>query len=316
MKKTFKLICILTIAVICSCDDILEEDITGDTVQIASPSEGQVVLGSTVQFLWQNLDGADNYRVQVLDQNQTLALDSLVSQNQLEYNLNEGSYQWRVKGENFAYETEYTFPVNFTVEVSEDLTNQNVLLSTPSDELYTNETNITFTWNTLSSADSYTAEVVKSNNGETTIYQEASIATTSFNIDAALFDVDAEYIWKVKGVNTTSETAFSERSLFIDRVAPNIPTLNTPDDNSTSATEVTFNWTNGTDTGNIQSTVTNTIEIASDINFSSLLFSDDTQNNTYQYTFSNTGVYYWRVRAYDLAGNQSDNSITRTLTIE
>ncbi|WP_422103854.1 hypothetical protein [Winogradskyella sp.] len=316
MKKIFKLLCFLLIVVIYSCDDILEEDITGDTVQIASPAEGQVVVGNTVQFLWQNLDGADNYRVQVLDQNQTLALDSLVSQNLLEYNLNEGSYQWRVKGENFAYETEFTFPVNFTVEVSDDLTNQSVLLSTPSDELYTNDTNITFTWNTLSSVDSYTSEVVKSNNGETTIYQEAGITTTSFNIDAALFDVDAEYIWKVKGVNTTSETTFSERSLFIDRVAPNIPTLNTPDDNITSTTEVTFNWTNGTDTGNIQSTVTNTIEIASDINFSSLLFSDDTQNNTYQYTFSNTGVYYWRVRAYDQAGNQSDNSITRTLTIE
>ncbi|MEO1032272.1 MAG: hypothetical protein AAFX55_12745 [Bacteroidota bacterium] len=316
MKKTIKLVCLLLIIVTYTCDDILEEDISGDSIQTITPMDGAVIVGNNVQFIWQDLDGADDYRVQVLGQNQVIVVDSLVSENQLEYTLNEGSYQWRVKGENFAYETEYTFPINFSVEISDDLTNQNVILSTPSDNLYTNNTAITFTWSAISSASSYTVEIVRSNNGETTIYQESGVTATSLGIAASLFDIDAEYIWKVKAINDTSETAFSERSLFIDRVVPNVPTLNTPGDNETASLTATFNWTNGTDTGNVQSTITNTIEIASDINFNSLLLSDDTENNTYQYTFPNTGVYYWRVKTYDLAGNQSDNSITRTLTIE
>jgi hypothetical protein len=316
MKKTIKIFSLLGIAFFFACDDILEEDITGDSIQVVSPLEGTIIEGNNVQFSWQHLDGADDYRVQVLSDNQIVVLDSLVSENQIEYSLNEGNYQWRVKGENFAYETEYTFPINFSVEVSEDLSNQNVVLATPSDNLYTNDPNITFTWNAITSADSYTFEVIRINNGETTIYQELGISATSISIDPSLFDVDAEYIWKIKAVNNSSETPYSERTMFIDRIAPNIPALNTPSDNSINTSLVTFNWTNGTDTGNIQSAITNTIEIASDINFNTILISDDTTNNTYQHTFSNASSYYWRVRAYDSAGNVSDNSITRTLTVE
>ncbi|MHA7843652.1 MAG: hypothetical protein ACX93I_10055 [Winogradskyella sp.] len=316
MKKTIKILSLIAIISYYACDDILEEDITDDSIQITYPLEGTVINGNNVQFSWQHLDGADDYRVQVLNDNQIIIVDSLVSENQLTYPIDEGNYQWRVKGENFAYETEYTFPVNFSVDISEDLTNQNVILSTPSDNLYTNNTNITFTWNPLVNADSYTFEVLKNNNGQTTIYQESEIANTNSNIDSALFDIDAEYIWKVKAVNNGSETPYSERSVYIDRVEPNTPVLNTPIDNSTNSSLVTFNWSNGTDTGNIQSSITNTIEIATDINFNSILLSDDTQNNTYQYNFSNIGNYYWRVRAYDSAGNESDNSITRILTIE
>lgn len=316
MKKIIKILSLLVIISYYACDDILEEDITDDSIQITYPLEGAVIDGNNVQFSWQHLDGADDYRVQVLNENQTIIVDSLVSENQLTYSIGEGSYQWRVKGENFAYETEYTFPVNFSVDISEDLTNQSVILSTPSDNLYTNNTDITFTWNPVVNANSYTFEVLKNNNGQTTIYQESEIANTSSNIDSSLFDVDAEYIWKVKAVNNSSETSYSERSVYIDRVEPNTPVLNTPNDNSINSSLVTFNWSNGTDTGNIQSSITNTIEIASDINFNTILLSDDTQNNTYQYTFSSTGDYYWRVKAYDSAGNESDNSITRTLTIE
>ncbi len=316
MKKTIKLLALLTVTIFYSCDDILEEDITDDSIQILSPVEGTVVVGNNVQFLWQTLDGADDYRVQVLGANQIIIIDSLVSVNQLDYNLNVGNYQWRVKGENFAYETEYTFPINFSVEASEDLTTQNVILLTPSDNLYTNNADITFTWNSIATANSYTLEIVKINNGETTIYQESDITTTSTSVESSLFDVDAQYIWKVKAVNDTSETPFSERTIYIDRIVPNVPTLNTPADSSTNSFVVTFNWGNGTDTGNVQSSITNTIEIASDINFNTLLLSEDTVNNTYQYTFSTAGDYYWRVKAFDLAGNQSDNSITRILTVE
>jgi len=87
-------------------------------------------------------------------------------------------------------------------------------------------------------------------------------------------------------------------------------------DNVTSTSIVTFNWSNGSDTGNIQSAITNTIQVSPDINFNTLLISEDTLNNSYQYTFSETGIYYWRVKTADAAGNQSDTSILRTITIE
>ncbi|MDO5968998.1 hypothetical protein Q4Q35_04185 [Flavivirga aquimarina] len=314
INNTFLAIILLFLSL--SCDDILEEDITNDNVQISFPKEGTVIEGNTVQFTWQSIDGADDYRVQVITSNQILEVDSLMSTNTFVYTLNPGSYQWRIRGENFAYETTYTFPVNFSVETSDDLSNQNVSLLTPSIDFYTNNANIICTWNELSNVSSYSFELIKNLSGEQTVFKETGISSNSLTIDADVFDEDAEYIWKVKAINETSETQFSQRSLFLDREIPNQPALASPEDQDTTTTTVTFNWTNGVDSGNIKSSITNTIEIASDVNFNSIIHSANTENNTVQYTFTSTGTYYWRIKAIDAAGNESDYSIVRSIIVE
>jgi len=209
MKKTIKLLfCYAIMPLVFTCDDILEEDISDDSIQTISPNEDDMIVGNNVQFLWQSLDGADDYRVQVYGENQIIMVDSLVPSNEFTYSLNTGNYQWRVRGENFAYETEYTFPVNFSVEETDDLTGLNVILATPSDNLYTNDTNFTLTWNSIANADSYTLELIKVNNGDTTIFQDSGITSTSINLEPSLFADDAEYTWRVKATNNTSETIF------------------------------------------------------------------------------------------------------------
>lgn len=317
MKKPndYIFLCLIFLSII-SCDDILEEDISNDTIQMITPIQGAIIEGNTVQFSWQNLNGADNYRIQVLNSNQSYALDSLVSTNNFVYTLNPGSYQWRVKGENFAYETQYTFPVGFTVEASDNLSNQTVILLTPSNNIYTNNTNIILTWNSLNAADYYNLDLIKLFNGQETVFQQTNILPTSFNVPSSTFTEDAEYKWKVKALNSTSESPFSERSIYVDRATPNQPALVSPNDQATVTNVVTFNWVNGTDTGNVQSTITNTIEISSDINFSALINTSNTVNNSYQYTFSSSGSYYWRVKSSDAASNVSDFSNVRSITIQ
>ena len=308
---------ILSLTALLSCDDVLEEDITNDNMQIISPTEGTIISGNTASFSWHSLDGADDYRIQILNNQQQYIVDSLVGNTSFSYILNPGNYQWRVKGKNFAYETAYTFPVNFSMEASDELSNQNIVLLTPSANLYTNNDNHNFTWNGIPSAETYTFEIIKNLNGQQTILQEPTLTTTSFNPNASTFNEDAEYIWKVKAVNATSETVFSQRSLFLDRESPNQPALVSPADQETTSTmTVTFNWTNGADTGNIQSQITNTIEIASDINFNTLIHTSNTINNSYQYDFTSVGTYYWRVIAKDGALNISDPSVFRTIIIE
>ncbi|WP_353780255.1 hypothetical protein [Winogradskyella sp. 3972H.M.0a.05] len=311
-------ILILSCVIFTSCDDVFEEDITGDIVQIISPTSGQVIQGNTVVFSWQELDGADDYRIQVINDAQLNVVDSLVTNiTSIDFILDPGNYNWRIKGENFAYETQYNFPVSFSVEASDDLTNQSVSLLTPTEGFYTNDPNIIFTWNAISTAEDYTVEIIKNLNGLQTVLQQQGITNENLAVNASVFDEDAEYMWKVKAVNSTSETPFSERSLFVDRVQPNQPALNTPLDNELlDDVTVTFNWVNGLDTGNIQSEISNTIEISTDINFSTIIHTDTTTNNTYQYTFDASGIYYWRVKAVDLAQNESDFSISRTLEIQ
>ncbi|MCK8482227.1 hypothetical protein [Psychroserpens algicola] len=316
MKKINSILLATLSLLIVSCDDIIEEDLTNDNIQTISPNEGAVIEGNTVQFVWQALDGADDYRLQILNTNQSLVVDTLVTTTNFNAVLNPGDYQWRVKGENFAYTTQYTFPINFTMTASDDLTNQNVQLSTPSDNFYTNDTSIILTWSSIASAESYSLDVIKLNGGEETVLQEMDINAVNYTLPASIFDEDAEFVWKVKAVNSTSESSFSERSIFIDRQTPNQPSLVTPlEAEETTALTVTFNWLTGADTGNIQSVTTNTFEISSDSNFGSLLFTEDLQNNSIPITFEDSGTYYWRVRTFDAAGNVGDYSITRSVVI-
>ncbi|MDO5981440.1 hypothetical protein [Flavivirga spongiicola] len=314
----YSIILILTLLFIAfACDDILEEDITNDVVQVISPTEGTVIEGNTVQFLWQTIEGADSYRVQIIKNNQRHVADSLVTITNFTYNLDPGDYQWRIKAENFAYETDYTFPINFEMRASEDLSNQSVLLQTPSENLYTNNKNIIFTWNSLASADTYTFVLAKKLGGEQTVFQQADITKTSLNIDPTKLDEDAEYIWKLKAINTTSETFFSVRSLFIDTVIPNQPTLSEPlDDAKVSPSSVTFNWANGADSGTIQSLITNTLEISTNADFNTIIHSASTTNNSAVYEFVTPNTYYWRIKAIDAAKNESDYSIVRSIVIE
>ncbi|WP_299883437.1 hypothetical protein [uncultured Lacinutrix sp.] len=310
-------ILLLVIFAIFSCDDVLEEDITDDVIQITNPLNGSVIVGNTVGFSWQAVDGADNYRIQILENSQTTILDSLISSTTFNYVLNEGSYQWRVKGENFAYQTAYSFPASFDVEVSEDLTTQTVVLQTPSANLYTNTNTFIFTWDNLPSANSYTIEILKNISGLQTVFQESGITNNTITVDATVFSDDAEYVWRVKAVNATSQTNTVERAFFIDRVTPNQPTLVTPLDFETATIgTVTFNWLNGTDSGNVQSQITNTFEIASDLNFNTTIYSTSTTNNSSQFEFTAIGTYYWRVKATDLATNSSEYSIVRTIEIQ
>lgn len=314
--QNIKLLILISMTLMLSCDDILEEDITNDLVQTISPIEGVIIEGNTIQFSWRALDGADDYRIQIIKSNQGYEIDSLVTTNTFTYIIDPGAYQWRVRGENFAYKTAFTFPINFSAQLSDDLSNQSVSLLTPTPDIYTNNANLTFTWAKLEHADTYNFDLVKKIGGEQTVFQQTDITSTSLNMDAAIFDEDAEYIWKVKGVNLSSETEFSKQSLFIDRDAPNQPALTTPADEGITTKTVTFNWTNGSDNGNVKSEITNTIEIASDVDFNTVIHTASTLNNTIQYEFDEAGTYYWRIKATDDAGNQSDYSIVRSIEVE
>jgi len=104
MKRQIKLLTYILIGftLLYACDDILEEDITNDVVIVTAPTSGQIVQGNVTEFSWQSLDGADEYRLQVLASDQQIITDSIVSNTSLNLNLLPGQYQWRVKGRNFA----------------------------------------------------------------------------------------------------------------------------------------------------------------------------------------------------------------------
>ncbi|WP_146193514.1 hypothetical protein [Flavobacterium sediminis] len=316
--KTSYLFLMLGLLSFISCDDILEEDISNDIVQTTYPSEGDVIESNVVTFQWNELDGADDYRVQIYDLYQIKVYDTLVSAVNVSLPMAEGGYQWRVRGENSAYESTYSFPVYFEVNESFDLTDQQVILSSPVTNFVTNSTTFTLAWDELPVADYYKLEIVNNSTGGTIVYQQDNITTTSVTLNNTIISQDGSYTWKVKAINSISETStYTSRTFSIDTVNPNQPQNSLPANSSTQTVNqtISFSWTIPADSGTIQSAISYVIEIASDSAFTNILQSSNVSGTTFSQSFTSTGDYYWRVTAKDAAGNTGTPSSYFTFTV-
>lgn len=315
MRKIYKLSCLFICLTFISCDEIFEEDISTGTILIIYPTDGTDILTNVVGFQWVGIEGADTYRIQIISEDHSFVIDSLVTRNSFDLAMDSGDYTWRVRGENIAYNSIYNFPISFRIEISEDLSNLSVLLNTPSDNIYINTNNITYSWMPLENASSYNLELIKSLGGNTIIAQETDITDTSITLQSALYNDGAEYIWKVSATNATSETSFSQRSLLIDRVNPNQPVLNSPIDEGSGVNPIFFYWDVGIDIGNVQSVISSTLEISTDSSFTNIIYSYDNASSPVEHEFGSIGDYYWRVKSYDAAGNESQFSDIRKITV-
>lgn len=305
--KAFRLILLLTsFLCVSSCDDIIEEDISDENIQIVSPVHGATIYSNAVNFQWTEIDGADKYRIQIFQNSQAVIIDSLVTSSDCSFALSPGGYQWRVRGENFAYETPYTFPAGFTLFQSDDLTSQQVFLANPSNGLYTNSETLTFSWHEIASATSYDFQLVNVTNGQNIIHNEEDIATSSYSLPSNVINgVNAEYQWKVRAKNSESSTLFFSRTFRFDNVPPSSPQNLSPANNSISVSNTTiiFSWTEASDSGPVQSPITYKIEIATDSGFTNIVTNTSVNDTDHQQVFTILGDYFWRVKAVDAAGN-------------
>nr|WP_299384820.1 hypothetical protein [Allomuricauda sp.] len=317
MRRLINTLCIVCSLYLTGCDDVFVEDISDDTITIMAPVNESRLSGNAVQFRWTTLEGADNYHIQIIGDQQNIVLDSLVEVSIFNYQIDPGAYQWRVRAENFAYVTPYTPISLFTINASDNLTNQLVTLVSPNNNVYLNADAITFSWQGITTADSYHFQLLKKDGAsETQIFEDTEVVDTSLNLTESTIEDDAEYIWQVKAQNSASSTSFFKRSFFIDRQAPPAPSLNGPADDAVFNVddEVEFDWA-FTDTGDLQSPISGTIEIASDENFNTIVASNTGTSTEFTTTFSNSGTYHWRVTGEDEAGNTGAKSDSKSITV-
>jgi hypothetical protein len=316
MKTINKIILFSLATVVLSCDDIFEEDITNDIVQIISPAKDTKIESNVVSFKWNSLKGADKYRIQVFTTDQVLLLDSLTTKANLTLPLNAGNYLWRVRAENYAYQSTYSFPSSFSTTIPDDLTNQQVILSSPDNDKFVNFINVTLNWIPLNKATSYSVKVVKTSTGEE-VFSKNDLTDNSVMLDKPTLE-DGNYEWRIKAKNTDSETKqYSARKFNIDTTSPNQPKNTLPADNSTQSanTAVTYTWSIPADVGLAKSPISYVVEFASDVTFNSIVDTINSNTTTLQYTSTTKGVYYWRVRAIDGAGNIGTNSTGYKFTV-
>ncbi|OUL62341.1 hypothetical protein [Flavobacterium sp. AJR] len=317
--KTINKIIIIALAILTySCDDILEEDISNDTVQVISPVNNSKIESNVVSFKWNNLNGADKYRVQIYQSDQVLILDSLITTNKTSITLPlaTGNYIWRVRGENYAYESIYSFPSNFSTTIPDDLTNQQVILISPENDKFVNFINVSLNWEALKNATSYSVKLVNVATGQE-VDSKPNLTTTSLTLALTTL-ADGTYEWRLKAKNADTETKqYSARKFNVDTTAPNQPKNTLPADNSTQIanTNVSYTWSIPTDVGSAKSPISYIIEFSNDVDFNSIYETKNSNTPTLQQTIPTKGIYYWRVRAIDGAGNIGVNSTKFKLTV-
>lgn len=301
-----------------SCEDLFEDDITNEAVTTLTPKEGITVESNVVNFQWESLEGADKYRLQIIDNNQVIVEDTLTDKLKLVLPLEDGAYKWKIRGENFGYESKYSPLLNFQVTLSDNLTAQQVILTSPSTEFYTNSKSFNLTWQKLKPAESYSIQMVNVTNANTVILEEDGITATSYTLNTSILEQDAKYQWRIKAVNATSESDYSSRFFYLDTEVPNQPQNSLPTNNMVTAINqnINFSWTIAADSGTIQSPIESyIIEIATDEGFGTIIQTSTTTTTTFQRSFNTKGDYYWRVKAKDKAGNFSIASASYKLTL-
>lgn len=140
--------------------------------------------------------------------------------------------------------------------IEKEIDEKTVKLLAPADNILTDINEITFWWESLSDVDHYNIQIVTPSfeNAEKVI---ADSLIENSNIDFTL--LPGKYEWRVKAINSISETDFSTASFEISQTQVDLSTssvqLTSPKDNiSTSNTEINFIWeaVNGAYTYNIQ----------------------------------------------------------------
>ena len=203
-----------------ACDDIFEENISDDLVLLVAPSDGVEVDSGSVTFLWELLDGATDYELQVFSPDfqapANVHADTIVSENSFTTALGVGDYAWGVRALNSAYSTEFSVN-NFVVvagATAPDISESSVVLRSPVDNASIDSGSVVFLWDEVLNASQYRLQLVTpSFEAITSILTDT--LTEELNFSTVLDS--GQYQWRVQGINTASSTDLGEtRTLLVN----------------------------------------------------------------------------------------------------
>ena len=182
----------------------------------------------------------------------------------------------------------------------------------------------TFTWVAGMNAENHRLIVDNSQNfsdGDNFLDITLGASATSYTVPSDNSLPDGKWYWKVVAINSTGENSSPPRTLTVDTAPPPSLSLSSPDNNhATDNSQVTFSWSGGEDNTDVTSDVSGIIHyelwVDNDLNFSTPTVVENTSDNTtLSLTKEVSGKLYWRVRAWDRAGNAGAFSQTRYLTV-
>lgn len=293
-----------------ACEDIVDPNMANKSVTLLAPPDNFLTTVSTHTLWWEEVEDATGYNLQIVspsfDYIERLFLDTNITSNKYDYTFLPGEYAWRVSAYNYSTATSYVVH-SIIIDSTPDISQQIIQLKSPQDKDTTNITTLLFNWEPLYNADDYNFQLYFEGDKVFTYTTEYDTITRS------LTNGDGNYKWEVRGQNAFSNTAYSNRTIYIDTTSPNKPSLIIPDINAILPdTIISFEWDRGVVTG---SSIKDSLYIATDISMNNLIRDLYLSDTKYEDSLG-PGDYYWQVRSIDKAGNKSGYSFIRKFTIE
>jgi hypothetical protein len=193
-------------------------------------------------------------------------------------------------------------------------------LVSPSNGTKTNDNTPTLTWDNSFVADNWEIWIDNNSDYSSPEFLENRTGNTRTLPDENSL-ADDNYRWRVRGYKSGSVGNFSENWTFIvDTVPPLTPTLTSPEnENVTDQTTLTFQWSSVSDntskTTNVSGVRWYELWVDNDSDFSSTSVKENVFGASSVKILTGE-TYYWKVRAWDHAGNAGTFSSTREFTIE
>jgi hypothetical protein len=297
------------------CSEFIEPSISGGQVTLNAPANGALSANYTMNFWWGEVDGALNYRLQVVtpgfDTLQALVADTLIKSNKIALTLAPGNYQWRVRAENGSTQTPYSAARRFTI-ASSSIKQQKVQLGAPANNYLTNLAPLALSWNSLYGATRYRLQIDTNSFTDTTrlVYNQA---TPALGLSVAL-QKDQNYQWRVRAENDTTRSLWSAINTFTyDHTPPGLVTLALPLSGQTTSLPLALSW-------NAAPTATRyrLYVLKSDsTTVYSAAFPVQLTSTTYTLNQGSSGErLYWRVSAVDAAGNEGKPGALRNFIVQ
>jgi uncharacterized protein YegP (UPF0339 family) len=305
IKYVFGFLLVITFL---SCEEVLMEDnISDETIVLLAPVDNAQFFSTSVTLTWEPIQYATKYRLQIAKPNfagaTEIVLDTELTSTSFTQQLNIGEYEWRVKAINSAYETNY-FARKLTVVSNDDFESNVVVLNNPANDLNSNSVNQTLSWNAVIGATSYQLQIF---DNSSTLLVDQNLATTSYVNTFA----EGSFTWKVRANNGTDTTLYTSRTILIDTTLPNVPTLTAPTNvSTTTSTNISFNWNRTPISGSQEF---DSLYLYSNVALTNLVLKKRV-TNPHSETILDNGTYYWRMKSFDEAGNQSAVSSTFSFT--
>jgi hypothetical protein len=306
-KKLVRYSSLLLGLVLVSCSDIIEKDLSNESVVLIAPGNGLQTTINSNQYIWNALDGALEYNLQIATPDfnlvQLMVLDTTISTNKTNITLNPGVYEWRVKAINGSSETDYS-TYQLTIDTTADLSSMPLLLISPPNLSITSNTSIEYRWTAIGIAEGYRLEITNAD-GLNEVFLDETYTDDIVTIEME----EGVFNWKVHAFNSTpSVSNWSEtRTITIDTTPPSEPVLIYPTlTGAIQDTTFEFSYQSGIDA------ITETYDslwVSTNIGFLSPIRQAKIENNETYSDSLGSGYFYWRVKTIDQAGNGTMSEI-------